>query len=194
MVVPPWCLSKFQPNILECGYNSSSASIKFFLNCAGTIRERLLLKSALYLRFYGKSNSKISYLFEFSSNLQRLMSFLALEYVVMAWILLVIIYFLDPRPEEIYGNATVAVSVAREGSEEQYSNEYIKPYPTEIELTREFNDPGTLYHIEMEAENMHNPDDSATFQWLIGKSYESFVRKRALVEYQSQIEEIKMML
>ena len=55
----------------------------------------------------------------------------------------------------------------QEGSEIQKQEQYIKPYATELELSRTFTKPGFEYHIEMEAENLHNPDDTASFRWII---------------------------
>ena len=71
------------------------------------------------------------------------------------------------RPEEQYANATSEFVEAQEGSEIQKKEQYIKPYATELELKRTFSQPGFEYHIEMEAENLHNPDDTASFRWII---------------------------
>jgi hypothetical protein len=69
----------------------------------------------------------------------------------------------------VYGNKTsnVESSVSQEGAQEQFNKEFIKPLPTELEMTRTFTVPGLRYQIEMQAENMHNPDDLATMTWLI---------------------------
>ena len=68
----------------------------------------------------------------------------------------------------MFGNFSTEVSTDTEtGTDTQYSKAYIKPFPTEIELTRVFEDPGTEYQVEMLAENMHNPDEIVTFRWLI---------------------------
>ena len=75
--------------------------------------------------------------------------------------------FLDSRPEETEFNNATSGTVAVKDDEERYNKEYIRPLATEIELVRKFTVPGTRYYVTMEAMNMHNPENSATFKWEI---------------------------
>ncbi len=71
--------------------------------------------------------------------------------------------------EEIHGNATSLTgdSEEAEGTETLYSNSFIKPLPTEVEIKRTFTEPGVEYQLELMAENMHNSEDYVYMSWFI---------------------------
>ena len=68
-----------------------------------------------------------------------------------------------------YKNATDGKEtvISQEGEDQQEIKEYIKPLPTELILERTFKVPGTQYHVQMESQNLHNPDDAASLLWKI---------------------------
>ena len=82
----------------------------------------------------------------------------------------IIVIILVPRPEETeFNNATdnKVTVVRQEGSDQQEAKAYIKPLPTVLEITRTFPKPGTQYHLTLEAQNMHDSDDTASMTWVI---------------------------